>query len=172
MKVGGYFFCVHRGPDGRLKSKQKAKNAWTNEGLAWFIDYTFLMAEYVNMSASQRVSFGLIDNVGFTALANADTAASHPGWAEIISGYNSPGAFADRAYPLSIPLAEDTGDIKTIVAQEIFITSSMDIRGAFLCPSEYFPDIEVLYCHAEFPVVVEVSGGDTLSLTYLITLTE
>ena len=106
---------------------------------------------------------GLIDNSGFTALANADTMASHAGWNEFTT-YNeatrvewNEGATSGRTIASATPA-------------DFSITGSGTIRGAFLVSNSTKNGTDgVLWSTGVFANPPTVANGETLKVTYSLT---
>lgn len=105
---------------------------------------------------------GLIDNSGFTALANADTMASHAGWNEFTT-YSEvtrvewvEGAAAARAISNPSPSVFNITGSGTI--KGIFVTSSNTKSGT----------TGTLWATAAFASNVAVVNGDQLKVTYTV----
>jgi hypothetical protein len=107
---------------------------------------------------------GLIDNAGFTGLANGDTAASHPGWSEATyySNANRPtltlGAVSARSVSNSASPATFN------------INASGTINGAFVVSTNTKNGTTgVLYGEASFGSARSVLSGDTVNVTITLT---
>jgi hypothetical protein len=67
-------------PDGTLRWSENVLNGITDSGMNTLIDTMFH-----GSTAIDPWYLGLIDNAGFSAVANGDTMASHSGWTEFTS---------------------------------------------------------------------------------------
>ena len=82
FKLSGYFH-LEKWRDGRLVYEEKnIPNGVVNLGKNDVLDVYFF-----NATQSPTWFLGFIDNAGFSALADTDTAASHAGWGEA-TGYS------------------------------------------------------------------------------------
>ena len=105
---------------------------------------------------------GLIDNSGFTALANGDTMSSHSGWNEFTSYSQanrvqwSPGASSGRS-------------ISNGTTSDFSITGSGTIKGIFIVSNNTKSGTTgTLWSTAAFGSTVAVQNGDTLKVTYTV----
>jgi hypothetical protein len=157
MKLGGRFRVEHFDKDGNLKGTHEFPNGIVDVGLNHILETQFnggtpVTAWYI----------GLINNSGYTALANADTMASHSGWAET-SAYDEatrPEWTAGTAASRSITngTAIDFSINATVVIRGIFITS-VNTKGG---------TSGVLWATALFASTVSAENGDTLKVTYTV----
>jgi hypothetical protein len=161
---GGVFHFKCYDKDGNLKWEDSAKNLVVNAGLQdmntkYFKGVTYTAAWYI----------GLVDNAGFSAYAAADTLASHAGWTEstAYSGGNRATATfgtATTADPSVISNSATPGAFS--------ITSSVTIRGAFLCNVQSNASTSgLLFSVSDFTGGNRsVVNGDTLNVTYEFSL--
>jgi hypothetical protein len=109
---------------------------------------------------------GLIDEAGFTALAAADTHASHPGWAEFtgVSGSARP------AWPVAAAAAG--GQLAGSGPATVTLTASGSVRGAFLASQAAVGTGggATIYATAAAAAARAVAAGGTLSITYTLRL--
>lgn len=105
---------------------------------------------------------GLINNAGFSALAAADTMASHTGWAEFVgySGGVRPGWGSGSA----------SGQAVTNGTAVTFnITSSATLYGVFICDNNTLSGTSGnLWATAGFASTVPVNNGDQIKITYTV----
>jgi hypothetical protein len=102
---------------------------------------------------------GLIDNSGFSALANADTLASHAGWNEFTNYTGnrkswSPGSASSRS-------------ITNGTTADFAITGTGTLKGIFVSNAASGTS-GTLWSTAAFGATVSVSNGDTLKVTYTV----
>jgi hypothetical protein len=157
MGLRGKFTVVHLDKDGNTKGEYEFPNGIVDVGLNHILETTFnggtqITAWYV----------GLINNAGFTALANADTMASHSGWAEA-AGYSeatrpewTAGTAASRAITNSSTVDFTINATATI--RGIFITSSPTKSGS----------AGTLWSTAAFSSPASVLAADVLKVTYTV----
>ena len=120
-----------------------------------------LLTQYlagVNYSATWNV--GLVDNTGFSAFANTDTAMGHPGWTETAS-------YANATRPALSLGAAGGRSITNAANPAVFnISGTIFINGAFIVSSPTKGGTAgVLYGEASFSTPRDVLSGDTLNVT-------
>lgn len=115
-------------------------------------------------SGTQTTSWycGLIDNSGYTATANTDTMASHPGWNEFTTYSNSTrpswgvGSSSGQSVTNASPTTFNINGNGTV--KGIFVTSVNTISG----------NTGILWTSALFSANVSVVNGDSLKITYTV----
>ena len=108
---------------------------------------------------------GLIDNASFTALAAADTIASHVGWIEFV-GYSN----ATRIAPAWAAAAAGSKAFSTSVSFNI--NAAATLNGGFInSVSTKSGTTGVLCSEGSFAATRVVANGDTLNVSYTSTLT-
>ena len=108
---------------------------------------------------------GLIDNASFTALAVADTIASHAGWIEFV-GYSN----ATRLAPSWGVAAAGSKAFSTPVSFNI--TAAGTLNGAFINSVNAKSGTTGILCsEGSFAATRIVANGDTLNVSYTSTLT-
>lgn len=143
--------------DGNLKWEQEFPNGITDVGIAYLLD-----AGFDDGTKVTAWSIGLIDNAAFSALAAADTMASHAGWAESVAYSESTrvawtsGATASRS--ITNASTVDFTMNATAVIKGVFITSVNTKSGT----------TGTLWSTAAFGSNASVTNGDTLKITYTI----
>src|SRR4030042_322192 len=78
MRLKGAFKIEHRDADGGVKGVYEFPNGIVDDGLNSILD---VQCHGASQIATWYV--GLVNNSGWTAFADADTLASHAGWAEL-----------------------------------------------------------------------------------------
>lgn len=143
----------------QLIGKYKTHNDITNEGKNTIFEVFFHDGTQI---ASSSWFIGLISNSGFSALAAADTMASHSGWTEF-TGYSQstrvawgPGAAASQSITNSTPATFDINASGTV--KGIFVTSNSTKSGT----------TGKLWATALFSADVPVNNGDQLKVTYTV----
>lgn len=156
LKLKGLFNVEHI-RDGKTLGKYEFNNGIVDVGANMILD-----AAFHNVAAIATWYIGLIDNAGFTALANADTMAAHAGWVEL-EDYTeatrpewTEGAAATRSITNAVTVDFTIDDTKTV--KGIFITSSNVKGGA----------AGTLWSTAAFTSVVNVVAADVLKITYTL----
>lgn len=104
-----------------LRDEWAFHNAAVTAGLNYLLD-----AGFRAQTAVTTWYIGLIDNTGFSALAAADTMASHAGWSEFTS-------YSQTARPSwTISNAAASGSLASSSATSFTISADGTIRGMFL----------------------------------------
>jgi hypothetical protein len=152
-------FHVEHIRDGKVINTYDFPNDITNQGKNDIFDTMFHDATQIAASAW---AIGLISNAGYSALAPADTMASHSGWAEF-GGYTQsnrpawgPGAATGQAITNASPVTFDINATGTV--KGVFVTSNNTKAGT----------AGRLWATALFNADVPVSSGDQLRVTYSV----
>jgi len=155
----GKFQVEHRDKYGRLKGVYDFLNGIVNEGKNLLLDVMFSDETPVG-SASWYI--GLIDNSGFSSLADTDTMSSHSGWNEFTSYSEAnrvgwgPGAAASQS-------------ITNATAATFNITGSGTVKGPFITSNNTKGGTTgYLWATALFSADVPVNNGDQLKITYTV----
>lgn len=158
-KVGlkGRFQIEHRNKAGELIGVYDVPNGIVDEGLNHILE-----TEFNGGTPITTWYMGLIDNASFSALANADTMASHAGWIEN-DDYDEatrPEWTAGTAASRQITNAStvDFSINATVTLKGIFITSNNTKAGT----------TGTLWSTASFSSNVSANNGDTLKVTYTV----
>jgi hypothetical protein len=156
--VGGTYYVECYGADGSLRWRSKAKNAITNVGLNSLLD-VYLR----NQTQIATWYMGLIDNASFSALAAADTGASHAGWAE-----NQDYSASTR--PAWSPAAASSQAITNTSTVDFAMNADKTIRGIFLISNNTKGGTTgTLFSTATFSTGSQtVANGDTIKVTYAV----
>jgi hypothetical protein len=160
LNLKGQFHIEHRDLFGNLKAIYDFPNAETDVGKDLLLDVMF---NDVTQIANNSWFVGLIDNSGFTALADADTMASHTGWTEFTnysettrvawgSGASS-GQTVTNASPITFNISGAGGTVRGI-----FVVSNSSKSGGS----------GTLWSTGLFSASVPVTSGDQLKLTYSV----
>jgi hypothetical protein len=105
---------------------------------------------------------GLIDNSGFSALANADVMSSHSGWNEFTT-------YSQSTRPQWSPGASSSRSITNGTTVDFSITGSGTMKGIFVVNnSTKSGTTGTLWSTAAFGSTVAVQNGDTLKVTYTV----
>jgi len=154
----GIFTVEHYDKDGNKKGTYRVPNGVTNEGKDHWLNVTFNALAAVN-----PWYVAIIDNASFSALADTDTMASHPGWIEF-TGY-SEGTRVDWA--------EDAASGQSITNSTpitFTISSAGTLQGLFLTSSSTKGGTTgVLWATALFVSPIPVAISDILKVTYTVT---
>lgn len=144
---------------GRILWRDEFPNAATVEGVTAFLNQAFVG------SAAGPWYMGLIDQSGYVGLSTADTQASHPGWAEW--------TFYTGNRPAWTPQGAAGGIMGTLLPSQWVMGSAGQLRGAFLSSfAGKGLGAGVLYAEAVRSTPRAVSVGDTISVTYAISIRE
>ena len=149
----------HYDRQGELVDKQNVLNGITNEGKNLLLNVMFNGATQI---ANNSWFIGLIDNAGFSALAAADTMASHAGWTE------------STAYTQATRLAWGSGtataqSTSNATADQFDINATGTIYGIFVTTvSTKGGTTGTLWATAGFSSTVPVNSGDQLKITYSV----
>jgi hypothetical protein len=155
----GTFVIDHYDAKGRHIGQYAVKNLVVNQGKndileAYFHDGT--------VTAASSWFMGLISNSGYSAIAAADTAASHAGWNEF-TGYSEStrqawgqGAAASQSITNSTPVT-------------FSINATGTVKGAFIITNSTKGGTSgKLWAAALFSADVPVNNGDQLKVTYTL----
>lgn len=149
----------HLDKDGNLKGIYDTFNDITNEGKNELLDIMFSDGTQI---ANNSWFIGLISNSGYSALAAADTMASHAGWTEF-TGYSQAtrvawgaGNPSSQSITNSSPATFDINGSGTV--KGIFVVSNSTKGGT----------TGKLWATALFSADVPVSNGDQLRVTYTV----
>lgn len=157
----GYFnpVMVEHIRDGKVIGTYKTHNDITNQGKNDLFDIMFHDGTQI---ASSSWFIGLISSSGYSALAAADTMASHAGWTEF-TGYSQatrvawgPGASASQVITNSSPATFDINASGTV--KGIFVPTNSTKGGT----------TGRLWATALFSADVPVLNGDQLRVTYSV----
>jgi len=155
----GRFQIEHYDRLGRLLGKYDFPNGITNVGKNLILDVMFNDGVQV---ANASWYIGLIDNSGFTALADADIMSSHSGWNEFTSYSESnrvawgSGAAASQSTTNASPATFNISGSGTV--KGVFVVSNNTKSGTS----------GSLWATALFSADVPVSNGDQLKVTYTV----
>ena len=155
----GRFNVDHFDRLGNLLGQYQFPNGITDEGKDLILDVMF---NDVTAIANNSWFLGLIDLSGFTALADADTMASHGGWNEFTS-YSE----ANRvAWGSGVSSSQSTTNSSPATFN---ITGSGTIKGVFAPTNNTKSGTSGnLWATALFSADVPVSNGDQLKVTYTV----
>ena len=159
-KIGfkGRFRVEHRDKGGDLKGIYDFPNGIVDVGLNHILD-----VEFNGTTQITTWYIGAVDNVGFSAFADADTLASHSGWTE-----NTNYTEANR-----VTWNSDAAASRSITngnTSDFSINASGNLKGIFVSSNNVKStgNTGTLWSTAAFSSVVAVSNGDTLKVTYTI----
>jgi hypothetical protein len=158
MGLRGFYRVEHRSEDGVLKGVYNFPNGIVDVGLNHILD-----TEFGGTAQIATWYIGLVDNVGWSAFADADTLSSHAGWAENVNFTE-----ANR-----VTWNEDASANRSITngnTADFSINASGNLKGIFVSSNNVKStgNTGTLWSTAAFSSVVAVSNGDTLKVTYTI----
>lgn len=90
-----------------------------------------VLNKYFSNTAAGACYLGLISSTGYSAIAAADTMASHVGWTEA-GNANAPTYTAPRKTLTAAWAAASSGSMSTSSAQSFAITGTGTVKGAFI----------------------------------------
>lgn len=106
--------------------------------------------------------FGLVDNAGFTAFADADTMSSHSGWTEST-------AYSDANRVQWSPDAAASASISNATPATVNINATATLKGGFIASNNTKGGTSgTLWATVAFASTVDVVNGDQLKLTYTV----
>lgn len=155
--AGCYTVELIRG--GKVIHREVVPNGITDVGIDDLFSSGFQDA------ASKRTGWaiGLIDNAGFTALAAADTMASHAGWVEST-------AYDEATRVAWNPAAASGKSISNSSARTFTLSATGTIYGVFVSSNNTKGGTTgILFSTAAFSAPIPVNDDDTIQLTYTLT---
>ena len=159
LKPRGKFVVEHFNKQGELIGTYEMPNGVANVGKNLLLEVMF--SDGVAIAASSWY-LSLIDNSGYTALADADTMASHAGWNEFTSYSEAnrvewgPGDAASQSITNASPATFNISGSGTV--KGIFVVSNNTKSGTS----------GTLWATALFAADVPVTNGDQLKVTYTV----
>ena len=160
LRFGGGFYIERRSPGGVLLGKRsfvpnRVMNAAMNAILEAFRGTAFPSAWYC----------GLISSTSFSAIAAADTMASHAGWTELtgISNATRPLIF-DSTSPAS------ASQQITNSAAAVFTANAVGtVKGIFIASNNTIGGTTgTLWAASQLTADQQFSSGETVSITYVL----
>lgn len=159
MPLSGRFQIEHLDKDGNVKGTYDFPNDITNQGKNDIFDIMFSDGTQI---ANSSWFIGLISNSGYSALAAADTMASHAGWTEF-TGYT-------QATRVAWGAGEPASQSITNASPATFdVNASGTVKGVFVVSnSTKGGTTGRLWATALFSTDVPVTNGDQLRVTYTV----
>lgn len=155
----GKFYIEHTDKHGRVKGRYEIPNGIVNEGKNRILDVMFNDGTQI---ANSSWYIGLIDNSGYSTLADTDTMSSHAGWNEFTSYSEAnrvawgSGAAASQSTTNATPATFNISGSGTV--KGVLVTSNNTKGGTS----------GLLWATALFSADVPVSNGDQLKITYTV----
>jgi hypothetical protein len=160
FRLCGLFTVEHRDANGRLLGIYKAPNAVVTEGVNHILD-----TEFNSGAAVATWYIGLVDNAGWTTWAAAHTMASHAGWTEQSTCYSN----ATR--PAWTCGAAATRSITNASTVDFTCNASATLKGIFITSNSTKGGSNgTMWSEAAFSSTVTVANGDTLKVTYTLSV--
>lgn len=156
VRVGGTFTVRCLAPDGTVRWSDTAKNGVTNLGLNKILDVMFHGTTPIT-----TWYIGLIDNSGFSALAAADTLASHAGWTEL-TGYSG----NRKEWTEGAASSQSTTNATSV---DFVASGSGTVYGVFLAEVASGTSGLLWATAALSGGTQALTSGDTLQVTYTVT---
>lgn len=158
LGLQGRFRVEHYDRQGKLKGTYRFPNGIVDVGLNLILDVMF----HNTPAPSATWYIGLVDNAGFTAFANADTMASHTGWAEST-------AYTQTARPAWTEGAASARSITNAATVDFSINATVTLKGIFVVDNATKSGTTgTLWSTAAFASNVSAVNGDTLKITYTV----
>lgn len=159
-RASGHYEVECIGADGQVRWTDTIPNLVTTGGKNDALD------KYLAGSAYTAAWYlGLIDATGYTAVAAADTSASHAGWAES-------SAYSQAARPTAAWAVASAGSKAFSSAASFSINAGATIKGCFLISNGTKGGVTgILYSAGLFSGGDKVvQNGDTLNVSYTASL--
>lgn len=160
IKPRGYFTIQHIRDGKILQEIPLVPNGVVNEGKDYILNAGFNDAT----SKIQDWAIGLIDNASFSALADTDTMASHPGWIEFTT-------YSEVTRPEWDPGAAASQQITNAVLRDFNITGSGTLYGVFISSDDTKGGTTgTLWATAAFAATIPVNASDLIRIAYTVTV--
>lgn len=162
LAINGYYHAVCYGADGQVKWEAPIENLVTTVGQNLTLD------TILGNSAAGAVVMGL---KGTGTASAADTQASHATWNEV-GGTNAPAYSGNRPTPSFSSAA--AGSKATSSAVSFSMTSTGTVAGCFINiggSATKDSTTGTLFSAGDFSSSKSVVNGDTIAVTYTLTLT-
>lgn len=158
VNVKGLFKVEHFDKFNNLKGIYDIPNGLTTQGKNSWLDIMFRAQTQIT-----AWYLGLVNNVGWTAFADADVMSSHAGWSEFVD-YN------ESARPQWTPAAASGGIISNASTVNFTINANGNLKGLFaVSNSTKNGTTGTLWATAPYASVIPVSVADILKVTYGVT---
>ena len=154
LNLRGSYFIEHRNKAGKLIGLYRVPNGIVDEGMEDLLDVTF-----GNSTQSALWYIGLIDNSGYSGVADSDTLTSHAGWIE-----NADYTGVRKTWAVGAPV---TRSISNGTTADFAINATATLKGIFIC-NVSSGTAGILWSTALFSSTVSVQNGDTLKITYTV----
>lgn len=156
VSMAGHYKLVHK-RNGEVLNVFEDHNDITNAGLDAILDIMFHGTTQIT-----TWYMGLIDNSGYSSVANSDTMSSHAGWNEFTT-------YSQATRPEWTEGASSSQVMTNSSAIQFSITGSGTLKGILIASnSTKGGTTGTLWSTALFSANLIVTSGDTLELTYSI----
>ena len=162
MAMHGTYHAVCYGADGQIKWEEPIENMVVTVG------QNLTLNTILGNTAAGAVVMGL---KGTGTVAATDTQASHPGWLEV-GGTNAPAYAGSRPTPSFA--AASAASKATSSAVSFSVTSTGTVAGCFINiggSATKDSTTATLFSAGDFSSAKAVVNGDTIAVTYTLTLT-
>ena len=156
-KVHGHFTVRHLDKDGNLKGEYDMPNGIVDVGMNHMLETQFNGGTPITTWYC-----ALIDNAGFSTLANADTMASHAGWTKLTD-------YTEATHPEWTAGTATGRAITNAATVDFSINATVSINGIYITSQNVkATDTGTLWSTASFASAVSAVNGDTLKITYTV----
>lgn len=158
LQIAGFYEVSHY-RRGFLLNRYKGKNLVTNIGKNTALDILFR-----NQTQIATWYAGLIDNSGFTAIAAADTMASHSGWTEVTT-------YDEASRVTWVPTAAASQSITNSTTIDFTMNATKTLNGAFFVSNNTKGGTTgTLWSGISFASSIPVVSSDLIKLTYTVNM--
>jgi hypothetical protein len=156
-KVKGFFTVQHLDKNGELKGSYRLPNGIVDVGMNHMLETQFNGGTPITTWYT-----ALIDNSGFSTLANSDTMASHAGWTALED-------YTEATHPEWTAGTATGRAITNAATVDFSINATVSINGIFITSqSAKATATGTLWSTASFASAVSAVNGDTLKITYTV----
>ena len=155
MNLKGKFSLQHLDAAGNLIQEMEFPNGIVDEGLNHILETEFRSGTQIS-----AWYIGLVSSTGFTAFANSDTLASHPGWTEDQN-------YSEATRPQWVPDAATGRAISNSSTTDFNMNATATVEGIFIASGNTKGGTTgVLWSTAGFASPVNANNGDVIKVTY------
>jgi hypothetical protein len=159
LKFCGLFTVEHRDNAGKLLGIYNAPNAVVTEGVNHMME-----TEFRSGAAVATWYIGLVNNAGWTTWAAAHTGAAHAGWVEGVP-------YSNATRPAWTPGAAAARSITNAATVDFTCNAALTLKGIFInSDNTKSANAGTLWSEAAFSSTVTVANGDTLKVTYTLSV--
>ena len=155
LRVAGAFRWLRYASSGDIIAFGRFKNGVTNTALNTLLDSFFR-----NTAPPTTWYLGLIDNASFSALAGADTMASHAGWLESTT-------YTEATRPQWVAAAAAGQVLTNPVAAAFTTNAAATLKGLFLTSNNTKAGTTgTLWCTGLFDATQSLQAGEAIKVFY------